>query len=127
MYSESIEVIRVFGQPMHKALRQKPLVWFAPQLAREECRRLRNTFNNFVLAVDKTYHRIQVRLPSIYAYSRVSYIYVRQNRARRVRDPDERWCHSEAEALGIRDIYLLPLVVHFPVHGPSVSSTLCPP
>ncbi|KIO16160.1 hypothetical protein M407DRAFT_34206 [Tulasnella calospora MUT 4182] len=84
---ERINILRVFGPPTRRLLDYSNGDW-----QRDACEKrfaLMKTFNEYVEEVDQTSRQMQ-------------------NNARRVRDPDEHWCHHEEERVSIRTIYSLP-------------------
>ncbi|KAG9040350.1 hypothetical protein FS837_000759, partial [Tulasnella sp. UAMH 9824] len=86
-YDEGIDILRIFGPSVHQCISYD--FYKMASAAHRSRFVLIKTFSNFVLEVDQTSLQIQ-------------------KTARRVRDPDERWCHHEEERISIRTVYSLP-------------------
>lgn len=88
VYHEYIEVLQLFGPAIRGLLSRKPNASHVETFARSKRNLLRNTFNEMVS--DAAGISLQI-----------------QQNARRIRDPDVRWCHLQREPLLVTTQYSL--------------------
>lgn len=105
-HHECVEVLRVFRPAISRALGYGPTEWTMEGVISRLI--LLGTFNRNVLDVDHTYRRIQVRHTFHILSYEIADPEMFQDQARRIRDPEERWCHSEEKMISIREFYSLP-------------------
>ncbi|KAG8919212.1 hypothetical protein FRC01_001413 [Tulasnella sp. 417] len=86
-HDERVDILQTFSPPIRQSLAFPPDTSVLGKHRRRFV--LIKAFNEFVEEVDQTARRIE-------------------NNDRRVRDPDERWCHREEERASISSIYSLP-------------------
>lgn len=104
---ESVTLLQTFGPPTRKLFSQWTFEWKEPEVIHEKRKEFRNMFNEFVMEVDALSRRNQVRI-SFHSRYLIFPDLSPQNHARRVRNPDERWCHWQEQSASIRDLYSLP-------------------
>lgn len=84
----------------------------APEELRERRSTVHQTFNSFVLEIDKVFCPMHVRTPPLteIALQLTNFNLPSQNNVRPIRDPELSWCHSRGHSREqcIADFYSLP-------------------